>query len=446
MRTRGYLARRTPLAKPDAVRGLDGWPNDANHRAVPVVDERTDEGPAADPAPAEVGTRTVRRAGGARPGRAASGPDYTREKIELDGAPGTNSPDPAAAPSPNESDSIPFENTKVLATVGSEVILAGDVMPTALEIVGERLKRVPKGQDVPQEAFQQMLNQAIAQQVMIRVKIKLLYLQAKKKIPEDKLPEIQKKIAADLDEHMVPTLIENMKCKSQQDLEERLRATGNSLERIKRTTVEETIAKQWFKDHAGGDDEKVTHEQMLACYRERLPKYEHPATARYEELFVKLSKYPNEAVARAALEEMGNTVYRGAPWADVAKARSDGSTAAEGGLREEISEGSHVSRVVDAAIFSMALGAMSPILADLDPKLKDRRGFYIIRVIERKPAWRDPFTDVQADLAEEIKKQRIAKKEEEYLRKIAAETKIWTVFDAKTAANPAPAEPNRFRR
>ncbi|HEV3006082.1 MAG TPA: peptidyl-prolyl cis-trans isomerase [Pirellulales bacterium] len=454
LRTRGYLARRPALPRLTAERGRDGPPAEETGRdAVPDEDQPADEDPRDDERPAVgrerrmpsegAGPRAVRRPAGGLHGPAASGPDFARQKIDLDGAPGPVSPDETGPP--GEAPLIPFENTKLLATVGSEVILAGDVLPTAMENLNERLKHIPKGQTVPPEAFQQALDQAIVQQVEMFVKIKLLFLQAKKKIPEDKLPEIQKKIAADLDEHMVPALMENMKCKTRQELVEKLRATNNSLERIKRITIEETIAKQWLKDHANGDDEKVTHEDMLACYRENLAKYEHLATARYEELFVKLSKYRSEAEARAALEEMGNMVHHGAPWADVAKARSDGSTAAEGGLREEIREGSHVSRVVDAAIFSLALGAMSPILADLDPKLKDRRGFYIIRVIERKPAWRDPFTEVQADLAEQIKKQRTAKKQEEYLKKVAAETKVWRVYEAKNTAKP-PTEPDRYLR
>ncbi|HEV3022866.1 MAG TPA: peptidyl-prolyl cis-trans isomerase [Pirellulales bacterium] len=454
IRTRGYLARRPALPLPDDERGRDGPPAGVTGRgAAPDEDQRADEDsravedaavgrerrmPSEGPEP-----RAVRRPAVVHHVPASSGPDYARQKIDLEGAPGPVSPDEAGQP--GEAPRIPFENTKIMAKVGSELILAGDVLPSAMENLNERLKHIPKGQTVSPEAFQQALDQAIVQQVEMFVKIKLLYLQAKKKIPEDKLPEIQKKIAADLDEHMVAALMENMKCKTRQELDEKLRASLNSLERIKRITVEETIAKQWLKDHANGDDEKVTHEDMLACYRENLAKYEHPATARYEELFVKLSKYRSEAAARAALEEIGNLVYHGAPWADVAKARSDGSTAAEGGLREEIREGSHVSRVVDAAIFSLALGAMSPILADLDPKLKDRRGFYIIRVIERKPAWRDPFTEVQADLAEQIKKQRTAKKQEEYLKKVAAETKVWRVYEAKNTAKP-PTEPDRYLR
>src|SRR5439155_10799354 len=143
------------------------------------------------------------------------------------------------------------------------------------------------------EVFEQLLRD----QVNTLVRIKLLYLQAKKKIPDDKLPELQKKIEKNFEDNMLKSYMANTHCKTRRELEDRLRSMGNSVERLKRVTVEETIARQWFSDQVKADELKVTHEEMLTRYRERLARYEHSATARYEELFVRLSKYPSEADA-----------------------------------------------------------------------------------------------------------------------------------------------------
>lgn len=380
-----------------------------------------------------------------RPTSTVTGPDFVSQKIELDDPAEVPSsegpPDDTAAKQAEESLRREFENTKVLAKVGSDVILAGDVLPTAIEVFNSKKKSCPP------EQYENLFQQAVVTQVMSLVKIKLLYVQARRKIPDDKLPDLQKRIEQDFEDKAVPTFMKNENCKTRQELEAKLKETGNSIDRIKRSFVETQIAQQWFRDQVKEDAFQVTHDDLLARYRENLAKYEHPATARYEELMVKLSKYGNKAEARAALAQMGNMVYKGAPFAEVAKARSDGSTASEGGMKE-ISQDSHISRVIDEAIFSLPVGAMSPILEDLDPKLKDRRGFHIIRVVERKAAWTTPFTDVQKELAEEIKSERLKAKQTEYMQKIFAETPPWTIFDQASVAKQQPAQPapDRYQR
>ncbi|HVC93486.1 MAG TPA: peptidyl-prolyl cis-trans isomerase [Pirellulales bacterium] len=329
--------------------------------------------------------------------------------------------------SADEAPPFAFEADEILAKVDSEVILAADVLPSAIESFNEKKKRCPP------EQHEQLFQEAMVSQLMNLVKIKLLYVQALRAIPEDKLPDLKKMIAQDFDDKAVPCFIEHEECKTRQELEEKLQQTGNSIERIKRNFVETQIAQQWFRDQVKEENVKVTNDEALARYRENLASYEHPASVTYGELVAKLSKYANKAEARAALVEMRNLVDKEVSLAEVAKAHSDGSTAAEGG-RREILQGSHISRVVDKALFSLPVGTMSPILEDLDPKLKDKRGFYIIRVIDRKPAWTTPFTEVQAELAEELKKERLIIKQMEYMQKIFADTPPWTIFDQPNMA------------
>ena len=82
-------------------------------------------------------------------------------------------------------------------------------------------------------------------------------------------------------------------------------------------------------------------------------------------------------------------------------------------------------------------------MAEVDPKLNDRRGFYIIRVIERKAAWRTPFSEAQEELAKEIKEKRLKEKQAAYIEKIFAEMPPWTVYDAR---NPKPRPPDAKAR
>jgi parvulin-like peptidyl-prolyl isomerase len=71
---------------------------------------------------------------------------------------------------------------------------------------------------------------------------------------------------------------------------------------------------------------------------------------------------------------------------------------------------------------------MSPILESTD-------GFHIVRVLERKEASRRPFTDVQIEIRETLKKQRFNEGVEKYLAKLRQDARIWTVFTGNVSAD-----------
>ena len=79
---------------------------------------------------------------------------------------------------------------------------------------------------------------------------------------------------------------------------------------------------------------------MVVYYREHLKEFTTPARAQWEELMVRYSKYPTKAAAFEAIARMGNQVFGGVPFAQVAKAGSDGVTAADGGRRDWTTKGS----------------------------------------------------------------------------------------------------------
>ncbi|GAG24799.1 unnamed protein product, partial [marine sediment metagenome] len=85
-------------------------------------------------------------------------------------------------------------------------------------------------------------------------------------------------------------------------------------------------------------------------------------------------------------------------------------------------KGSLVSDVIDKAIFNLPIGALSPIL-------ESKRGFHIVRVIQRQDAHRTPFGEAQKKIRETIKKQQEIQGRKAYLEKLAKQTKVWTIFD-----------------
>ena len=137
---------------------------------------------------------------------------------------------------------------------------------------------------------------------------------------------------------------------------------------------------------------------------------------------VRYAKYPTRAAAHDAIARMGNQVWAGAPWTDVAKAGSDGLTAPDGGRRPWTSKGALTCQELDQALFGLPVGQLSPII-------ESDRGYHIIRVTNREAEVVQPFQEAQADIKTKLATQRSQKQFREYLAKLEARTPVWTIFD-----------------
>ncbi len=313
------------------------------------------------------------------------------------------------------------EGAQPLATVGSAWILAGEILGSVNDILKMNADRIPKGQ------LEEQRNLLIRQKLTERIQTKLIYQDARRTIPEENYPMIEEKLGEFFAEKELPALMKRASATSPQDLEARLQALGTSVGQEKRAFMERALAQQWVQEQVKTNEE-ISHEQMLAYYHGHLADYEYPAQARWEQLMVRFSSHPDKQAAHAAIAEMGNQVLRGVPLAEVAKARSEGPLAKEGGQRDWTSKGSLVSKVLDDAIFGLPVGRLSRII-------EDEQGLHIVRVIERKEAGRTPFLEAQVGIREKIREQRRRDKLEEYLARLKEEIPVWTVFDDPQTAS-----------
>jgi parvulin-like peptidyl-prolyl isomerase len=335
-----------------------------------------------------------------------------------DGAPAA-----AAKEVANVSRMEPCTSTQIFARVGSDVILAADVMPRINELLAARLKDVPREQ-IKQMPPQQLdaVRVAWAKQMLEEfVKVKLVYLDAKQEIPKEHFPDVEKKIEEVFDKDEVPRIMARLKVNSRPEMENKLRANGTTLERERQAHLERFLAEQWKLEKVKISKE-ISEEETIRYYREHVKEFEHPAQARWEELMTRIASYPTRAAALDALAQMGNAVIHGASLAEIAKARSDGPTASKGGTHAWTNRGSLVSEEMDQALFGLRIGAMSQII-------EDKVGFHIIRVIERKDVYRTPFLEAQVMIRIKIKEERTKKETLAYIEKLREQTPVWIASD-----------------
>jgi hypothetical protein len=167
-----------------------------------------------------------------------------------------------------------------------------------------------------------------------------------------------------------------------------------------------------------------------------LADYEYPTQARWEELMVRKDRFDDPRKPYEFLAQLGNVVWqqgmaaavRGPAFTDIAKAKSDGFTARDGGIHDWTTKGALTCAELDAALFTLQIGQMSQII-DSGP------AFHIVRVLERREAGRKPFTDVQGEIRTALKNQRMRAAMDEYLTQLRADARVWTAFTGNVSAD-----------
>ena len=318
-----------------------------------------------------------------------------------------------------------LEAALVVARVGPEVVLEADLLtPKALEW----LEKVSPG--LPPDKVRELRLQICQQVIDQHIETLLVYVDACREIPADKLPEIRKNVDKAFDEQQLPQMMQQEGVANSLEFEQRLRQRGMTLERMRKMFFERGLAQEWMRKNVGGDEE-IPHAELIAWYQNHLEEYEFPARARFEVLTVKMGLKRSRSAAWDILAAMGNEVLGGRPFADVAQSRSEGPTAAQGGGFDWTNQGSLASKKLDEAIFALPTGELSAII-------EDGETLHIVRVVERKAAGRIPFLEAQVGIREQLVLDKRRQASDDYLAKLRARTPVWTVFDDPTGSASQP--------
>ena len=331
-------------------------------------------------------------------------------------------------------DNANLEGCQVIARVDDQIVLACEVLWRVNQMLEAYQKNVGADRQVPEEQLKGVRQQLMQKEVASMVDRKLLYGQFLHGVPKENMPKIEENLRQPFEQHEMPALMKQLKVDNQADLEKELARLGSSLADVRRAFNERVIASEWIRSKVKVNDE-VSPDEMIEYYRSHLTDYDFPSQARWEELVVRKNRFKDEASAYEALAHLGNEVWqagmqkpvRGPAFGEIAKAKSDGFTAKDGGLHEWTTRGALQCKAIDDGLFTLQVGQMSPII-DSGP------AFHIIRVLERKEAGRKQFTDVQSDIRDRLKDLRYQKEAVKYLTKLRQDARVWTMFTGNVAA------------
>jgi parvulin-like peptidyl-prolyl isomerase len=337
-------------------------------------------------------------------------------------------PVPAAAPMVT-ADAASLDGCQMIARIDNQVVLACEVLwrvNQTIELNGDK---------IPPDQMEQVRQQLLKREIATIVDRKLIYDEFRRNIPAENLPRLEENLVEPFQEREIPELMKQLKVDNQAELERELIRLGSSLADVRRSFNERVIASEWIRTKIKINEE-VSPEEMVEYYHAHLADFDYPAKVRWEELKVLKSRFADPAQAYAEVARMGNEAWqrgmaigvRGPAFVEVAKAKSDGPKAKEGGQHDWTTKGALVAVAIDQALFSLEIGQMSWPLESDD-------GFHIVRVLERQEAGRKAFKDVQPEIRDKLKEQRFQAGIEQYLTKLRRDARIWTAFTGNTTAD-----------
>ncbi|HEV3342999.1 MAG TPA: peptidyl-prolyl cis-trans isomerase [Pirellulales bacterium] len=314
---------------------------------------------------------------------------------------------------------IPVVGAQIVGRVGNEIILAADVLPQ----VNEEFRQTARG--APKEQHEFIFTMLMARQVKQLAQMKLVFLEMKANIPDDKVADTKKQILSHFEKVALPGLLERHKVKTVTELEAKLKEHGSSLAKEKEKFFEQALVSEWLRKEVKFD-EHVSHEELLKYYHEHLTEYEFKAKARFEEIRVSYGKKRRSRHdAWQVIRGLADRVFAGAPMAELAKTHSEGLKAEDGGLHDWTNQGSLACKPLDAALFSLPVGALSNIIDD------EKGAFLVVRVLERTPAGVTSFREAQAGIRGKIRAQREQAARAKTLIAFMEKNKFraWTIYD-----------------
>lgn len=321
---------------------------------------------------------------------------------------------------------VPDDPAAVVAVVGESRILAGDLMPRVdarLKEIASRAKQPPSDMEVQyirSVIFRSLLNQSI-QLKILRESFLLSQVGTQ---TADKRRDAERKLESRavqmFQESELPRLFKRYKVFTVSEVDQKLRESGGSYESTRLDFIDQMLA-HLHRSEAIPRDPMVALVEIRNYYEDNIQQYQVKSQARWEQLTASFEKSGGRDQAVERITEMGREAYFGGSMQAVAKLKSHEPFAPRGGVHDWTARGSLASSTLDEQIFSLPIGVMSEVI-------EDEVGMHIIRVLERKPAGVRSITELQEEIREKLKQEKI----EAAIKKVTAEmtlrVAVWSIY------------------
>lgn len=314
-----------------------------------------------------------------------------------------------------------LEAGQLIAVVGEEHILAGDMSVFVEPVIQQNRNRI----DTPEKealARAQLTRQVLKEYISIKANYQEFFRDAVGNKPPDEIIAVKEKVIPNASKAFfkmqVPVLLEKYDAVSIADLERKLAEKSLSLRTMRKQFIEQALGSEYERKYIPRKFE-VDHRELLDYYREHEAEWNMPGRAKWRQVTIRFDKH-DRATAKALIDNLLKQIYLGGKsFAEVAKQDSEGFTAEEGGLYDWTTKGSLKSGPLNNAIFALPMRQLSGVI-------EDSFGYHFIEVLEREQEHIKSFPDAQPEIRKIIVERKRQDARNDLRDKVLARTPIWT--------------------
>lgn len=272
------------------------------------------------------------------------------------------------------------------------------------------------------EEFEQFHDELLKRDLPAYIKRELLVQGLTAKLKDEQRKQLDKFIDNEMDKH-IQTILKDYGVSTRAEFVVELQRRGESFEAFKTNFRNQLMARQYVHMKTGNALKRdPTRQELLDYYREHIADYSQPAQVKWQQILILNSKHAGVEGSKQVAKDVVAELRQGADFADVARRFSDGPNASQGGEWDWTREGSLADKPIEKALFELGVGNISrPIETD--------RSIQFVKVLDRKPAGRTPFEQVQSEIQRKLQELDLKAAEEKVFADLEAHAEIWTMFD-----------------
>lgn len=312
---------------------------------------------------------------------------------------------------------------RIVAVVNAEVITAGDVAQALaplyrqFEETASAQERSSKVQEAERRAVDILVNERLMLQ---EAKTPRTFEVAKGKWATPTPIAVS-------DEELADSIAEvRSQFETEAEFLQVLKEHGMTLEDLKRR-YRDQITIQKLIDREVRSRIVISPSEITAYYEQHQDRYRGDEAVRLSNILIRVGDGLDDAQAKAQADAVRQAILGGGDFAELARRRSKGPAAAEGGMIGWIERG-RLMPEIEQAVFDLAPGQLSPVV-------KSALGYHVFRLEERRAVQMKPIADVQGEIRDALSQEKFQQRYREWIAKLRDRAYI-------TITTPAPASPD----
>ncbi len=304
-------------------------------------------------------------------------------------------------------------DSSVAIQVGNESLTMADFnqqLDNRLQRIKQQMKQLPKEKRQKQlkryrQRFKQQLGQQLEQQLLLQHFMK----QSDVSVSDEDVDQQMEQITQQFPD--------------EKTMQQALKKQGESLESI-RKQIRERLRMQKFIEQKVGEV-NVSPQEAKKYFEENRSEFDQPEKVKARHILLE-----EDTGAENEIQSIRKELEQGADFKEVARSRSEGPSAKEGGSLGYITRDRMVEPFSEAA-FDLEVGELS------DP-VKTRYGWHLIEVTDRKKNTEAKYENVSDTVVQQVRSQKKQQQTRQVLQDLRSQVDIVNNVVQQQSRNPMP--------